>query len=92
MASRRKLKKTIQYVSSELITELYFQLLVGGKADVDKTENIVGQIAANSVEFCLRANRPSGKDNPKLVKDYYRKLFADWKAYVDKIIQEIESL
>jgi len=40
----------------------------------------------------LRANRPTGKDNPQLVKAYFRKLYADWQKTMEKIVGEIEKL
>lgn len=92
MASRRKLKKIIQFASSELIFDVYFHVLVSGKADEERTEKIVTQITANSLEFVLRSNRPTGKNNPKLVKEYYRKLYADWQTETSKIIAEIKNL
>lgn len=92
MASRRKLKKTIQFVSSELITDIYFRCLMSNKIEEEKVDKIVIQIAENSREFILRANRPTGKDNPALVKVYFRKLFADWQKATEKIIAETEKL
>jgi len=43
-------------------------------------------------EYVLRSNRPDGKDNPKLVKAYFRKLFADWQSAMEKIIKELEKI
>lgn len=92
MASRRKLKKTIQYIASELITELYFRCLISDKISVEKTDNIVIEITEISREFILRSNRPTGKDNQELVKKYYRKLYSDWQKAIEKIIKDIENL
>jgi len=50
------------------------------------------EIAENSREYILRANRPTGKDNPQLVKAYFRKLYADWQKTMEKIVGEIEKL
>lgn len=92
MASRRNLKKTIQFVSSELITDVYFRCLMSNKIEEDKVDKIVLEIAENSREYILRANRPTGKDNPLLVKAYFRKLYADWQKTMEKIVGEIEKL
>lgn len=43
-------------------------------------------------EFIRRANRPDGKDNPKRVKEYYRKLRADLQTEVNAIATEIGEL
>jgi hypothetical protein len=92
MASRRNLKKTIKFVSSELITDIYFRCLMSKKIDDQKVDNMVIEIMALNREFVLRVNRPDGKDNPKLVKAYFRKLFSDWQTAMDKLIKEIETL
>jgi len=92
MASRRKLKKTIQFIASELITELYFRCLMSDKIDEEKADGIVIEISEISREFTLRSNRPTGKDNPALVKNYYRKLYSDWQQAIEKIVGAIEKL
>lgn len=92
MASRRKLKKTIQFIASELMTELYFHCLMSNKIEEEKADGIMIEISEISREFILRSNRPTGKDNPRLVKDYYRKLYSDWQQTIDKIVSAIEKL
>ena len=89
MASRRKLKQTIKFVTSELITDIYFRCLRSKDFEVEKIDNLILEIVALNREFVLRANHPDGKDNPKLVKAYFRKLFADWQKAMDKIMKEI---
>ena len=92
MASRRKLKQTIKFVSSELVTDIYFRCLMSKKLDDQKVDSLVVEIMALNREFVLRVNRPDGKNNTKIVKAYFRKLFADWQKAMERIIKEIESL
>ena len=92
MASRRKLKTTIKFVSSELVTDIYFRCLMSKEIDEQKVNSLVENIMILNREFVLRVNRPDGKDNPKLVKAYFRKLFADWQGAMKKTIKEIENL
>ena len=92
MASRRKLKKTIQFVSSELITDIYFRCLMSKSIESQRVDNLVIQIMDINREFVLRSNRPDGKDNPKIVKAYFLKLYSDWQTAMDKVIVEIEKL
>ena len=92
MASRRKLKKTIQFISSELITDVYFRCLMSKSIDNQKVDDIVIRIMDINRDFVLRTNRPDGKDNPKIVKAYYLKLYSDWQSAMDKVIIEIEKL
>jgi len=92
MASRRKLKKTIKFVSSELITDIYFRCLLSKKVEEQKVDSLVVNVMELNREYVLRANCPDGKDNPKLVKTYFRKLFSDWQLAMEKVIKEIEAL
>jgi hypothetical protein len=92
MASRRKLKKTIKFVSSELITDIYFRCLVSKNIEDQKVDSLVVNVVELNREYLLRVNCPDGKDNPKLVKNYFRKLFADWQIAMEKLIKEIEAL
>ena len=92
MASRKKLKNTLKFVSSELITDIYFRCLMSGKMDEKIVDNLVVEIMDLNREFVLRANCPDGKDNPKLVKVYYSKLFSEWQSKTSEIISKIEKL
>ena len=92
MASRRKLKKTIKFVSFELITDIYFRCLTSNNVEDQKIDKLVVDIMSLSREYILRVNRPDGKDNPKLVKSYFSKLFGDWQSAMKKIIKEVESI
>jgi len=92
MASRRNLKKTIKFVSSELITDIYFRCLMSKSIDDQKVDALVLEVMTLTNEFILRTNRPDGKENPKLVKSYFKKLFSDWKIAVNKLVKGIDSL
>lgn len=92
MSSRKKLKNTIKFVSSELITDIYFRCLLSKNVEEQKVDNLVIEIMSLVREYILRANHPDGKYNPKLVKAYYRKLFFDWQVTMEKVIKEIENL
>ena len=92
MASRRNLKKTIKFVSSELITDIYFRCLMLKSIDDQKVDALVVEVMTLTNEFILRTNRPDGKENSKLVKSYFKKLFSDWQIAVNMLIKDIDSL
>lgn len=60
--------------------------------DAEKVDAVSVVVMALSREYILRTNRPDGKDNPKLVKAYYRKMFIDWQLAIQGVIKEIESI
>ena len=92
MAKRRELKKDISYVAGELFTEaLVCKLFIPG-VEVEKAEAVMARILDMQDVFVRRAYRPDGKDNPALVKEYYRKLRVDLQTEVDAIATEIADL
>lgn len=92
MASRRKLKKTINYVSSELMAELYFRVLISKETEDAKIEALSVEIADLNKNFILRAGRTDGKNNSAIVKAYFRKLFSDWQTSIDTIVKKMDEL
>ncbi len=92
MASRRDLKKDIVYLYSELLTECFTISCLVPKCDQEKADALVSKIVINSYEFVKRAGRYDAKNNPKLVKAYYKKLGEDLLQDVLSIGKEIEGL
>lgn len=92
MASRRKLKKVISFVSSELLSDVYFHCLASNKFDSKKVEQIALEIAELKAEFISRTGTVDGKENPAIVKKYYRKLYSDWLKAAEAIAEKIKNL
>lgn len=92
MAKRRILKKDICYVAGDLFAEaLVCKMFIPG-VQQEKAEVLMSRILDMQDDFIRRAHRPDGKDNKKRVKEYYRRLTADFQAEVDAIGAEIEQL
>ena len=92
MASRRNLKKDIQYLYSELLTECFTISCLCPNCDAAKTEELAAKIMTNSYEFIQRAGHYDGKNNPQIIKAYYKKLGEDLLQDVLAIGQEMETL
>ena len=91
MANRRTLKKGIQLVTSDLITESYINHLMLKKMDNAGFDAIVEKIADINNDFLARVNHPNGTKEPKLVKAYYKKLVADFNKEVEQIIEKLNK-
>ncbi len=92
MAKRRILKKDISYVAGDLFAEaLVCKMFIPG-VQQEKAEALMSRILDMQDDFIRRAQRPDGKDNKKLVKEYYRRLAADFQTEIDAIGAEIEAL
>ncbi len=88
MAKRRDLKKEIENISGNLITEV---LLCSLQPDTDKSklEEMMLQISTVCDEYRKRAQHPTANANKKIVKQYYTKLRKDFDAEVDALYAEI---
>lgn len=77
MASKRKLKKEVVELSSWLFADaVVLRLLSEGDIRLALGE-LMDDIMVWTDDTLRRVAHPDGKDNPKLVKAYYRKLRAD---------------
>lgn len=92
MASRRKLKKAVQFASGELMEDVLFKTLLAKKDITVKADKMMEEIANLSTEFTKRAGKPDAKENPSLVKKYYQKLFEDWNQKIGDLVKDIEKL
>ena len=77
MASIRILKKDINYLASELVGQAFFNKYYMKLID----DKLFSEICADTIEFrdsfLAKANHADGKDNPKIVKNYYSDLRKD---------------
>ncbi|MGN0186760.1 MAG: hypothetical protein ACI392_03335 [Paludibacteraceae bacterium] len=87
MANRKALKKSIQGITSELVSETYIAYGLLQKIDETALLQLLTRIAALNNEFLARANHPE----PGNVKTFYKQLRADFDAEVVHIIDEIEK-
>ena len=92
MANQRLLKKEKNYVMEESIPDcIVFGAFLSGK-ECQKMDQLVGDVFAMKADFRSRVNKTDGKDNPKLVKNYYKSLVANFDKKIGEIIAELEKL
>jgi hypothetical protein len=92
MATVRRLKREIEFMSSQLIGDcIDFLESFEDKKDVTVLSIIEDAVSLNNT-MLDRACHPDGKDNPKLVKQHYRLLKADFIKGLDKAYSKLEGL
>ncbi len=74
---RRILKKDLWKITDSLLEQCYDLLVIYPNADHEAVNSIVEDTFDAYNELLDRANNPDGKDNPKLIKQYYSKLIND---------------
>lgn len=92
MANKRDLKKEINFLSEELITNCFLSSAFINGNDDEKFDELIGRILDMQGEFISRLNHPNGTKNTKLVKAYYKSLVADFDKNVGEILIELDAL
>lgn len=92
MTKRRDLKKDINYIAGELFSEVMMYSLYIPGTDMEKADSLMARVLNMQDEYLRRAQRPDGKDNKALVKEYYRKLRVDLQTEIEAVAGEIASL
>lgn len=85
MASRKELKKNINYIAGELFTECLVNSLYVPGTDKQKADELMAEILKMQDEFISHTE-------PGNVKGFYKKLRADFNAKVDEIIDAMGKL
>ncbi|HUS87252.1 MAG TPA: hypothetical protein VMW76_08430 [Bacteroidales bacterium] len=92
MASVRELKKDIDYLVFEVISDCFTVMSVKPEEKSEELSLIVADAVKLRNDLVARANHPVGKDNPGLVKAHYRKLREDLVKGVDKLFDRISKV
>ncbi len=74
MASKRNLKKDIDLLMSMVLNDCFYIVEYNPKVDSKAVMKIAGSVIEKHREFRIRVNHPDGKNDPKLVKQYYNNL------------------
>jgi hypothetical protein len=91
MASIRKLKKEIGYLSSQVIGDSidFVQTFSGKEKEALAVIDEIVSLHNNTVD---KINNPDGKDNPKLVKVYYQNLKKKYVEGINEAYKNLENL
>lgn len=92
MASRRILKKNIHFLLHEVAMEAYVSCFLIKEVDEDKFSTFMKQVYELDKEFVARVNHPSGTNDAKLVKAYYKKLAEDFNVKIAETIEDLKNL
>jgi len=91
MASIRQLKKEIEFLSSQMIGDCidFVQTFNGKEMEAMAVIDEVVELHNSTVD---KINNPDGKDNPKLVKEFYKQLKVSYVEGVNEAYKKLENL
>ncbi len=89
MANKRQLKRTINYVTSELFAEAMAAVIYTDKSNKDEGDNILASIILTRDDFISRISHPEpGME----AKKYYKVLVKDFNNAMSETIDNISNL
>ena len=91
MASVRNLKKDIDLLMSMVLNDCFNVLEYNEKVNQDAVFRVAGEIIKKHREFRIRANHPDGKDNPAMVKLYYKSLMNELLTTADNALVSLSE-
>jgi hypothetical protein len=89
MASIRSLKKDINFLTSELVTQAYLNQFLFKKISDKELANYIGDALDFRNKYVEQTNHPDGKDNPKLVRGYYKHLRKEMLKEFSKLYETL---
>lgn len=88
MASRRLLKKNVNYIAGELFAECLINRLYVPGADKDKADKLMAEVLDMQHEFISRISHTE----PGNVKGFYKKFHEDFSKSINDIVDKIGKL
>jgi hypothetical protein len=92
MASVRELKKDIDYLIYEVISDCFVFSGLHPEMKSDELSAIISDAVDFRNDLIARVNNPDGKDNPKIVKAYYKSVEKDLLTGVDKLFSRLSEM
>jgi len=92
MANVRRLKKEIEFMSSQLIGDCIDYMDTFDDKKEKNVLSIIEEAVLLNNTMLDRACHPDGKSNPKMVKQHYRKLKIDFVKGIDNAYSKLEEL
>lgn len=92
MASVRELKKDIDYLIFEVISDCFVYSNLHPENKSDELTVLISEAVEFRNDLIARVNNPDGKDNPKIVKTYYKTVSKDLLIGVDKLFERLSTL
>jgi len=92
MATIRDLKKELNYLTSEVVTEAYVRkILFNNIKEEDFTKVITDAIEVHN-DSITKINHPDNKHDPKKVKAYYREIRDEMDTKFAGLVEAVNSL
>lgn len=92
MANKRDLKKDIDYLVYEVVSDCFTVMTVKPDEKGDEIAAIISDAVKLRNDLFARVNHPDGKENPSLVKKYYTAIRIDLIKGIDSLFERISDI
>jgi septal ring factor EnvC (AmiA/AmiB activator) len=92
MASIKKLKKDIDYLFFELISDCFMFTSLHSGEKRDQVHDLIEEAVSMRDEFIARVNHPDGKDHSEQAKAYYSALHKELIEKVDSYFKRLSEI
>lgn len=92
MASKKNLKKDINYLADDLIGTCMMHQSIGSTKNENELNRIIEDILVFRDETIKQVNEPELPESDKSMRKYYRELYQKFLQKVDETYEKINSL
>ncbi len=92
MASVKELKKDIDYLVYEVLSDCFTVMSVQPSDKSDELAELVGDAVKLRNELFSRVKHPGGKEDPKIMKEYYKKVRVDLLKGIDLLFERLSKI
>lgn len=92
MANKREIKKDVDFLVGEVISDCYTYLLINGEKNRDSVIEIIGEIVDKRNDLISRVNNQDKSFDTKQVKAYYKAINADLLGTIDQSFSKLSKL
>lgn len=92
MANKRNLKKDVDFLVSEVVSDCYTFMLINGDKNRDKALSIIEGMLEKRNELITRINNPENKEDSKAIKAHYKAIQQDLMIAVDDCFTKLSEI
>lgn len=92
MANKREIKKDVDYLVGEVISDCYTYLMIHGEKNRDNVVEIISSIVDKRNELIGRVNNPDKSFNSKQIKSHYKAINTDLLSAIDDSFSKLSKL
>ncbi|MDD2279298.1 MAG: hypothetical protein PHD06_08555 [Bacteroidales bacterium] len=92
MASVRNIKKDIDFLVGEVVSDCYTYLYLHGDKNRDKVIEIIEGIVGKRNDFIERVNNPEKDADTKQKRKHFKQIYSDLLGTVDESFSKLSTL